>query len=230
MTTVAVIPVKQLENAKQRLSGRLSAPQRRDLFKAMLQDVLEAVTTCDRIDRVIVVTDDAAVATVAGAFGAQIRPEPRPAGLIEAVTDVAGALAGEGVDNMLFIPADVPLASVEELEVVLDGFGKADGPEMMIVPSHDLGGSNCVVCSPPDCMTFAFGEDSFRRHLAIARELGVATTVARLPGIGLDIDLPEDLEALAAVYQREGIVTNTQRFLVENGVVDEQGKALKRIG
>ena len=230
MTTVAVIPVKQLENAKQRLSGRLSAVQRRDLFTAMLQDVLEAVTTCDRIDRVIVVTDDAAVANVAGAFGAQIRPEPRPAGLIEAVTDVAGALASEGVANMLFVPADVPLVSVEELEVVLDGFGKAGGPEMMIVPSHDLGGSNCVVCSPPDCMTFAFGEDSFRRHLAIARERGVATAVARLPGIGLDIDLPDDLEAVAAICEKDGLTNNTHRFLIENGVVDEHGNALKRIG
>ncbi|HKI73772.1 MAG TPA: hypothetical protein VJ998_03980, partial [Pseudomonadales bacterium] len=87
MTTVAVIPVKQLANAKQRLSGLLSAERRRDLFRAMLSDVLEATTSCDRIDRVIVVTDDAEVATIAREFGAEVRPEPDQPGLIPAVAE-----------------------------------------------------------------------------------------------------------------------------------------------
>lgn len=230
MTTVAVIPVKQLENAKQRLSGLLSAPLRRDLFKAMLQDVLEAVTTCDRIDHVIVVTDDEAVAAVAGGFGAEIRPEPQPGGLNEAVTHSAHQLTSEGVDNMLFVPADIPLVSVEELEVALDGFGQAQGPELMIVPAQDLGGSNCVVCSPPDCMRFAFGEDSFRRHLGIARELGVKAAVAKMPGIGLDIDTPADLSEAATILERQHLETNTHRFLLTSGIMDRLSEELKRIG
>ena len=53
MSVVAVLPIKQLANAKQRLRGVLSDEQRRGLFKAMVQDVLEAVTVCPSIDRAI---------------------------------------------------------------------------------------------------------------------------------------------------------------------------------
>lgn len=218
MSTVAVIPVKQLANAKQRLSGVLSAEQRRDLFRAMLEDVLEAATSCDRVEKVIVVTDDAEVADIAHAFGAETRPEPGKPGLIEAVAETGRQLANESVERMVFLPADIPLVSVEELEVVLDG-PTGEGPDMMIVPAHDLGGSNCVVTAPPDCMPFAFGVDSFRRHLDIARDLGIEPSVARLPGIGLDIDTPDDLFEMAGRLEQAGLETNTHRFLLESGIM-----------
>ena len=66
----------------------------------------------------------------------------------------------------------MPLVSAEELESVLEGFGSSNEAEFLIVPAADLGGSNCIVCSPPDCITFGFGEDSFS-HLSIARGLGL---------------------------------------------------------
>ena len=225
MTTVAVVPVKQLENVKQRLAGLLSADQRQLLFKAMFEDVLEAATTCDRIDAVIVVTSDDRVGEIARAFGAEVRPEPSPSGLIESVTATAAALRAEGAVTMAFLPADVPFVTVEELEVALDGFGIDDGPECLIVPASDLGGTNCLVCSPPDAMTFGFGEDSFRRHLGLARERGMEPVVARLPGIGLDIDTPDDLRECADRIEAGGLETNTARFLVETGILNELRKA-----
>lgn len=223
MTTCAVIPVKQLENAKQRLSGELSGEERRLLFSAMVEDVLTAVETCSSIDTIIVVTDDEAVADLALAFGAQVRAEPEVAGLIEAVSETGHQLAAEGVDIMIFLPGDVPLVSAEELDVVLEGFGRLDHAEFMIVPASDLGGSNCVACSPPDCMTFGFGTDSFRKHLGIARELGIEPQIAKLPGIGLDIDTPEDIRDLLAkiaAQGRDGAEYSTVRFLRSSGIAD----------
>lgn len=230
MTTVAVIPVKQLADVKQRLQGMLSADLRRDLVRAMFADVLEAVTTCDRIDRVIVVTGDVEVAAIAHEFGAEVRPEPAPSGLIEAVAETGRQLAQESVGTMVFLPADVPLVTVEELEVVLDGFGQSGEAELMIVPAHDLGGSNCMACSPPDCMIFGFGEDSFRRHLKIAAERGVSTSVAKLPGLGLDVDTPDDLYEVAVSLRDRALYTNTHRFLNESGIMDGLEEGLKRIG
>ncbi|MEX0942256.1 MAG: 2-phospho-L-lactate guanylyltransferase [Pseudomonadales bacterium] len=230
MSTVAVIPVKQLHNAKQRLAGLLSPRDRKDLFTAMFRDVLEAATTCDRIDRVMVVTDDPEVAGIAREFGAQVRPEPSSPGLIAAVTSAAEQLAREEVTTMVFLPADIPLVSVEELEVVLDGIGQSGQKEFMIVPARDLGGSNCVVTSPPDCVEFGFGEDSFRRHLGLARESGVEPQVAKLPGIGLDVDTPGDLTMVAQIIETSGLATNTARALVESGIVDKLAERRLRIG
>lgn len=224
MSTSAVIPIKQLEDAKQRLSGLLNSNERKLLFQAMVEDVLTAVEACTYIDNIVVVTNDQAVAELARGFGAEIRPEPEPPGLIEAVTETGKQLAAEGVECMLFLPGDVPLVTPEELEVVLEGFGMSGKPEFMIVPASDLGGSNCVACSPPDCMSFGFGIDSFRKHLALARDRGIDPQVTKLPGIGLDIDTPSDISELMAEIElstegqgaRSGY--STVRLLEEIGI------------
>ena len=224
MSTSAVIPIKQLEDAKQRLSGLLNSNERKLLFQAMVDDVLTAVEACTYIDNIVVVTNDQAVAELARGFGAEIRPEPEPPGLIEAVTETGKQLAAEGVECMLFLPGDVPLVTPEELEVVLEGFGMSGKPEFMIVPASDLGGSNCVACSPPDCMSFGFGIDSFRKHLALARDRGIDPQVTKLPGIGLDIDTPSDISKLMAEIElstegqgaRSGY--STVRLLEEIGI------------
>jgi 2-phospho-L-lactate guanylyltransferase (CobY/MobA/RfbA family) len=41
-----------------------------------------------------------------------------------------------------------------------------------------------------------FGEPSFANHLIAARRGGLDPVVLQLPGLGLDIDAPEDLRAL----------------------------------
>ena len=224
MTITAVIPVKQLANAKQRLSSFLSANDRAALFSAMVRDVLTAVEACSLIDQIMVVTNDLEVSELGKEYDAKIHPEPQRPGLIESVTEAARDLSLAGVSTMVFLPGDVPLVSAEELESVLEGFGSSNEAEFLIVPAADLGGSNCVVCSPPDCITFGFGEDSFRRHLSIARELGLNPTVMKLPGIGLDIDTPNDLRELAALIEQEEqdySDYNTVRFLMTSGLLEQ---------
>jgi 2-phospho-L-lactate guanylyltransferase len=222
MMTTVVIPIKQLVDAKQRLAPMLNPDERQQLFTAMVEDVLTAVEACVQIDSIVVVTDDEAVATLARSYGAQVRPEPDNPGLIEAVTQTGQQLQEEGVDCMVFLPGDVPLVSAEELDVVLEGFGISGEPEFMIVPANDLGGSNCVVCAPPGCMEFAFGLDSFRKHLAIAKERGIEPQIAKLPGIGLDIDTPDDMAELVRQVRRdarEGQEYSTVRVLTALGIL-----------
>ena len=226
MNTSLIIPIKQLSNAKQRLSAVLTPEERSLLFKAMVQDVLEVATTCDRIDDVYIVTSDSEVSELAHQYSAKVmaevnNPESKENGLVQAVTFMSEHLAKEGVEIMMFLPGDIPLVSVEELEVVLDGFGLSGEAEMMIVPAEDLGGSNCMVCSPPNCMRFGFGEDSFRRHLRFAKEKEIEPSVAKLPGIGLDIDTPDDLQKLSQFYKDKGLESHTSRFLESSGILEK---------
>jgi 2-phospho-L-lactate guanylyltransferase len=44
-----------------------------------------------------------------------------------------------------------------------------------------------------------FGTDSRARHVAAARNLGLASMELRLAGLGFDVDEPEDLAWLARV-------------------------------
>ena len=69
---------------------------------------------------------------------------------------------------------------------------------MTLVPAHDRRGTNCVLCSPPGALPFAFGHDSFEPHCRAARARGIAPRIVPLPGLGLDIDTPDDLRAFLA--------------------------------
>jgi 2-phospho-L-lactate guanylyltransferase (CobY/MobA/RfbA family) len=66
------------------------------------------------------------------------------------------------------------------------------------VPSRSGLGTNGVALAPPDAMPLTFGEPSFERHLGTARARNLSPRVLTLPGLGLDIDTPEDLTALVA--------------------------------
>ena len=65
MRATAIIPVKRFGAAKQRLLDRLDRPQRADLVKAMLADVLIAVSATESIERLIVVTGESRAERIA---------------------------------------------------------------------------------------------------------------------------------------------------------------------
>jgi 2-phospho-L-lactate guanylyltransferase len=209
MSTVAVIPIKQLAGAKQRLASVLEASERQTLFKSMVEDVLTAVEACSYIDEIWVVTGDSAVADLCQPYAVTIIAEPVGSGLIAAMTHAGELLAGKGVENLVFLPGDLPLVSTAELDIVLDGITIRETPGICIVPAEDLGGSNCLVCSPPDCLPFGFGIDSFRRHLRIARDNDIEPVILKLPGIGLDIDTPADLRQMLERLALTGVASHT---------------------
>jgi hypothetical protein len=64
------------------------------------------------------------------------------------------------------------------------------------------------VMTPPDLIPLAFGNDSFRPHLAAASAAGIDPQVLRLEGIGLDE--PIDLKVLAR-YARIPLHRNISR-------------------
>src|SRR5437870_4121097 len=66
------------------------------------------------------------------------------------------------------------------------------------VPSRSGLGTNGAALAPPDAMPLTFGEPSFDNHLAAARARGLEPRVLALPGLGLDVDAPDDLAALLA--------------------------------
>ena len=64
----AVVPVKEFEGAKQRLSSALSPEERRALATTMLEDVLDAVSAVRELAGVLVVTLDPAATSLASRY------------------------------------------------------------------------------------------------------------------------------------------------------------------
>ena len=192
----AVVPVKDLANAKQRLADVLDPVERCTLFRVMLEDVLAALADAKGLDGLMVVTRDPAAIALAEGHGARVIGEDADCGHTAAVTAAARTLAAEGAGGLLTVPGDVPLVTPGEIEAVLAAHGTASA--VTIVPARDEEGSNCIACSPPDAMPFRFGEDSFFPHLDAARRQGMEPRVLHLPGLGLDIDTAGDLTMLLA--------------------------------
>ncbi|MCC6195818.1 MAG: 2-phospho-L-lactate guanylyltransferase [Burkholderiales bacterium] len=192
--TWAVLPVKKLEDAKRRLAARHPPEFRRELARAMLQDVLLALAAATALTGIVVVSVDPGVRDLAARFGARIFEDGARGGHTAAVMAAARRLAGEGRHAMLTVPSDIPCVTANEIDALVGAHGAR--PAFTIVPSHDLRGSNGIVVSPPDCVDLAFGDDSFARHVALARQVGIEPKIASIPGIALDIDEPADLARL----------------------------------
>ena len=203
----AAVPVKEFAGAKQRLSPLLTSQQRQALAAAMLEDVLAALADAP-IAGIMVNTLDPLATEIARRYGARVITDNARDGHTGAVAAMARILAEEGND-MLALPGDIPRVTATEIAAVIEA--RRAAPSLTIVPAHDGRGSNAVLCSPALVMPLQFGDDSFVPHLAAARALGIEPTVVGLPGIGLDIDQPRDIEVLRRVEPR--MTTRTGRLL-----------------
>ncbi len=212
----AVVPVKELMGAKQRLSSCLSPEERRVLATVMLEDVLDAVSAVRELAGVLVVTVDPVATTLAGRYGARVVTEAAREGHTGAVAAAQRLLVREGHAGMMTMPGDIPLLKSAEIAQTLAAHRAA--PAFTIVPAHDDLGSNTIVCSPPDVVPLRFGEDSFYPHLDAARAHGIEPLVVRQPGIGMDIDHPVDLVSFLRMSPRAP--TRTLALLEQSGVAD----------
>jgi 2-phospho-L-lactate guanylyltransferase len=190
----AIVPVKSLSRAKRRLAPYLDGPARRQLVLAMLEDVLGALAASGAVDRALVVSPDARVAELAAHNGAMTLLEERLEGLNAAVRKGLAQASAAAAEQALVLPADVPLATAEEIASLLAA--PAPVPGIRLVPSADGTGTNALRLAPPHAIAPAFGRGSCARHVARTQAAGCALEVLRLPGLASDIDRPCDLARL----------------------------------
>jgi len=202
---VAAVPVKDLVNAKQRLVPALSPPERRALARAMLEDVLDAMVTA-LPGAVIVVTTDGEVQDLARSRRVECWIESGNRGHTAAVAFAQREASDRGALRFLTIPGDVPCVTPDEVATLCRAL---DGPGVAFVPSRSGRGTNAALLCPPGAMPLTFGEPSFENHLIAARSAGFDPRVIHLPGIGLDVDAPDDLPLLL----ERGAATRSGRLL-----------------
>jgi 2-phospho-L-lactate guanylyltransferase len=212
MAIFAAVPVKDLVNAKQRLVPALTPDQRRALAGAMLEDVLAALIAA-LPGRVHVVTTDPQVMQVAHRHGARCLVESANRGHTQAVAFAQQAAVSEDAERFVTIPGDVPCATPAEIAALCAALPDTG---VAFVPSLSGAGTNAALLAPPDAMPLKFGEPSFDSHLLAARQRGLAPVVLSLPGIGLDIDAPEDLDLLL----QRGATTRSGALLAGWGFPD----------
>lgn len=195
MPTLAVLPVKSFERAKQRLGDGLPGGPRRALAEAMFSDVLTALRRTEGIDGIIVVTGDITAQQVAGGHGADVVEDKSERGQSFAADIGVRRARDRGARRALLVPGDCPALDPLDLTRLL-GRARAAVPDALIVPDRHGTGTNALLLTPPEALAPAFGPDSLSRHVERARATGISHEVVPLLSLGLDVDTPEDLAAL----------------------------------
>jgi 2-phospho-L-lactate/phosphoenolpyruvate guanylyltransferase len=191
-----LVPVKNLSSAKQRLSEVLDQQARTRLAQAMLEDVLATLHEWQmsrETSQVALVTSDPFAEKLAGEYGFEIIPDRENPGETGAIEMATRACIERGVDWTLVIPADIPLIQAWELDEILK---HARDEGTVLVPAADGRGTNAAFRRPADLFPLRFGNDSFKPHHAAAQATGEPCVVLNLPGIAVDVDNPDDLQAL----------------------------------
>jgi 2-phospho-L-lactate guanylyltransferase len=187
-----LIPVKNLANAKQRLSAVLDQATRTELAHAMLVDVVLAVSGCDV--EVALVTSDPFALHVAAHGGLEIIRDASNRSETDAIEMATRVCEERGIESTLVIPADVPLIEAADIQMI---YQHAPPRGSVLVPAADNRGTNAVMRRPAALFPLRFGNDSFVPHHAAAGATNSPCVVLSLPRVALDIDNPEDLRELA---------------------------------
>lgn len=226
-----LVPVKNLREAKQRLSSVLNADERFALARAMCEDVLGELARWPGRPAVAVVSSDTFARELAARFGFEVIADDQNVSETNAIEMATAVCCGRGAAWTLVMPADIPLVEWKELEKVVEA-----APARGAVLATDAAGrgTNAAYRSPADLFPLRFGNDSFRPHLAAAKATGLPCVVLDLPSVARDIDRPEDLLAVAQAggerrsqvllrsWNLAGRIEAVQKQVLQNQVAQNQ--------
>lgn len=206
MRTFAILPVKSFGVAKQRLRDGLDPAMREALVEAMFTDVLDALVLAG-LDEIVVVTASPAARRIGSERGATVLSDAETGHNAAAEVGIRAALEARA-ERALLVPGDCPALSPDELRHLLAL--PAAVPSVLVVPDRHGTGTNALLLTPPDALGPSFGPGSCRRHLALAGAAGVHAEVVDVPTLALDVDTPDDLDALTSADE---LALSTRRLL-----------------
>jgi 2-phospho-L-lactate guanylyltransferase len=185
---VVVVPVKPSARAKSRLE--VDGVDRAGLARAIALDTLAAVSACELVVQVVVVTDDATLAREAAVIPAlRFVPEGESRGLDAAIATGMAAVDPNGRLPRAALLGDLPALRPADLGEALRAAASVD---RAVVADAEGTGSTLVTSLPGVAWASSFGDGSFARHSAAGctpLEIPDASTLRR------DVDTAEQLAA-----------------------------------
>jgi 2-phospho-L-lactate guanylyltransferase len=218
----AAIPVKSRAESKSRLSVILNPQERVRLTQTMFKDVMGTVSKSGLFKDVFVISSDLKILELAGELGANTVQEAER-GLNRAVEQVTEHCMEKGTQSILTLPSDIPLMNITDLNRILE-LG-SEWRSIVVSPSR-YGGTNALLCTPPDAIPPCFGQNSFMKHVEAARKRGVNARAYWSPSMALDLDSAFDLRR----FLRESHETMTHMLLLELNIYDRLREIMRTSG
>jgi FO synthase len=196
-STWAVVPVKALHQAKQRLAAVLGA-RREDFVRALAVRTVRVLQQSGTCEGVLIVTPDPDVAADVLALGAVVVHDTG-GGLNQACLTGIAQARQLGADTCLVVHADLALltpAAVAQNLARHAQWRQARGIDAVsLVCCKDGTGTNLVILQPASPFEPMFGSGSWQAHMT---QLGARALRLQSPEAAIDIDTEEDLQRLGS--------------------------------
>lgn len=189
----ALLPLKDMVQAKTRLGGLLRPSERRALAQAMAEDVLSVLAGHADVSRITLVSDDPGGDLLARKYGADCWSERSLAcsGLNNLLQRASERLISSGNEPLLVMHCDLPLLTKDDISAVLASQRELGG--LIIGCDRQGRGTNLLALGAGAMPRFHFGPESCAAHIASARSAGIRARVLQRLGILVDVDEPADL-------------------------------------
>lgn len=192
MITWALIPVKRFNMGKSRLHEILAPTDLDALNRKLFHRTLSTCKESGVFKQVMVISEDPDALLWSMEKGCNALTEDHTGNLNLALSQALNVIRQNGGGSVLIIPTDLPLLSVEDLRSLAKFTPKGSG--VLIVPDHQMTGTNALYLAQPDLMPTAFGTNSCAMHCALAEEHNLEQVIYLNYNIQHDLDTPEDLE------------------------------------
>ena len=187
-----IIPIKPLNRAKSRLADVLAPEQRSQFAEMMMRRMLTVLQDVPQIIGTLVISRDQRALSIARELGAKTVQESSPSDLNPALTRATEVVRLWGGDSVLILPADLPFITQDDISQIAEE-GRY-GSTIVIATDEAKNGTNAMLVQPLGMIPYAYGEQSYERHVVSAKLAGAEVKIYESPTIELDIDVPADLD------------------------------------
>ena len=219
---IAIVPMKPLAQGKSRLAQTLSPEERANISIGMLRRVLGALRGAS-IDLIWVVGGDDRVRNIVRNQGSMWFEEMGRN--LNDTLEKAIERVFVREKSALYIAGDLPFVKPSDIHSFIQasrGLGN-----VTLAPARRDGGTNAMLI--PRGLKFRpeLGRRSFSKHLSQAAKLETSVAIAYSPGLGLDLDVVDDLES----YQHmepgliQGLMEGAGRSALQTGRASYGGDA-----
>ena len=204
MKVAAVVPVKNFDVSKSRLSPLLSSTQRIAISQEMMKHTLSILSKITFISPIIVVSCDDRVRKIADTFGADFMYE-QETGVNAAVRTVDLFCLEKDIQSNMVIPIDLCMLNPDDIKLIYNHSMKFP-KSIALCPSFRRDGTNFLFRTPLPLFETSYENNSYYNHLSSAMRSSAHLTIINSDRLERDIDTIQDIIDVISLYPTSTLV------------------------
>ncbi|HMK58668.1 MAG TPA: 2-phospho-L-lactate guanylyltransferase [Nitrososphaeraceae archaeon] len=204
MKVAAVVPVKNFDKSKSRLSPLLNSNQRIAMSQVMMKHTLSILSKITFISPIIVVSSDNRVRKIADTFGADFVYE-QETGVNAAVMTADLFCLEKDIHSNMVIPIDLCMLNPDDIKLIYDHSMKFS-KSIALCPSSRLDGTNFLFRTPLPLFETSYENNSYYNHLSSAMRSKAHLTIINSVRLERDIDTVQDIIDVISLYPTSNLV------------------------